>query len=294
MSSLRKAASITRRAHKERAQPSERKHLGLLEKKKDYRQRAANYKKKQRALDILKRKAAFRNPDEFYFGMINSRTRDGVHVGRPAAQRAKKEYTHDELKLFKIQDGGYVGYQRNVNRSKLEKMKAGLHFVEGHADDEDDDDDEGEGQYEDETGEGDDGGDGDKSDGDNGKSERRLPRGKHTVFVDTEEEAAEFDPAEYFDTPKELLHRRFNRPRKAMLESGDVPIPEPDTLQKAAVSRSRHYELLVSRQAREENLLQMQMELDKHKQLMGKGAKKKVGTDKNGRPIYKWKAERKR
>lgn len=28
----------------------------------------------------LKEKAALRNPDEFYFGMINSKTRNGVHV----------------------------------------------------------------------------------------------------------------------------------------------------------------------------------------------------------------------
>ncbi|TYG90328.1 hypothetical protein ES288_A12G172800v1 [Gossypium darwinii] len=45
--------AISRRAHKERAQPSSRKNIGFLEKHKDYVK--------------LKEKAAFRNPDEFHF-----------------------------------------------------------------------------------------------------------------------------------------------------------------------------------------------------------------------------------
>lgn len=36
----------------------------------------------------LRQKAAFRNPDEFYFAMEKARTRDGVHVGRRALPEA--------------------------------------------------------------------------------------------------------------------------------------------------------------------------------------------------------------
>jgi hypothetical protein len=42
----------------------------------------------------------------------------------------------------------------------------------------------------------------------------------HKVFLDSAEEARAFDPAEYFDCPRELLGRASNRPRRAQLEGG--------------------------------------------------------------------------
>ncbi|KAH7545986.1 hypothetical protein FEM48_Zijuj01G0152400 [Ziziphus jujuba var. spinosa] len=70
MSSLRNA--VSRRAHKERPQPQERKRFGLLEKRKDYVEHAKAFHKKEEAIRRLKEKAAFRNPDEFYFKMIKT------------------------------------------------------------------------------------------------------------------------------------------------------------------------------------------------------------------------------
>jgi hypothetical protein len=55
---------------------------GLLEKHKDYVLRARDYHRKQDRLTKLKRKAAFRNPDEFYFAMHSSKTKAGVHEVR--------------------------------------------------------------------------------------------------------------------------------------------------------------------------------------------------------------------
>ncbi|KAI7999342.1 putative U3 small nucleolar RNA-associated protein 11, partial [Camellia lanceoleosa] len=49
-------------------------------------------------------KAAFRNPDEFYFKMIKTKTVDGVH--KPESQANK--YTQEELMLMKTQDIGYL------------------------------------------------------------------------------------------------------------------------------------------------------------------------------------------
>ena len=71
MSSLRNA--VKRRTHKERSQPAERRKFGLLEKKKDYVLRARDFHKKEEALKVLRKKAANRNPDEFYFAMQKQR-----------------------------------------------------------------------------------------------------------------------------------------------------------------------------------------------------------------------------
>ena len=67
MSALRNA--VKRKTHKERSQPGERRKFGLLEKKKDYVLRARDFHKKEDAIKVLKTKAAYKNPDEFYFGM---------------------------------------------------------------------------------------------------------------------------------------------------------------------------------------------------------------------------------
>ncbi|KAM0309542.1 hypothetical protein ACHAPQ_012566, partial [Fusarium lateritium] len=80
MSSMRNA--VARRPHRERAQPLERRRLGLLEKHKDYSLRAKDFNKKKKQLKNLRDKASERNEDEFYFGMMSrngpgSRIQDG-------------------------------------------------------------------------------------------------------------------------------------------------------------------------------------------------------------------------
>lgn len=61
--------------HSERAQPTHRKKLGLLEKHADYVKRARDFHSKEDRIQKLREKAAMRNKDEFYFGMINSKTK---------------------------------------------------------------------------------------------------------------------------------------------------------------------------------------------------------------------------
>ncbi|RAL51876.1 unnamed protein product [Cuscuta campestris] len=123
MSSFKNA--IPRRAHKERAQPASRKKFGLLEKKKDYVKRAQAYHKKEETLQKLKEKAAFRNPDEFYFGMITAKTVDGVH--KPASEVNK--YTNEELMLMKTQDINYIMQKLQTEKKKTEKLTAVLHSL---------------------------------------------------------------------------------------------------------------------------------------------------------------------
>eukprot|EP00250_Pteridium_aquilinum_P006145 c16119_g1_i1 orf=236-934(+) len=121
MSSLRNA--VRRREHKERSQPSVRQKYGLLEKHKDYVLRARDFHRKEDAIKKLKEKAATRNPDEFYFKMINSKTIDGVH--RP--QTTDQKYTQEELLLMKTQDIGYVLCKAQSEQKKVERLQAALH-----------------------------------------------------------------------------------------------------------------------------------------------------------------------
>lgn len=105
-SSLRN--SIHRRNHKERSQLSHRTRLGILEKHKDYVQRARDYHSKHDRLTRLKQKAAERNKDEFYFSMTRERTTGGVHI----KDRGNEALPVDIVKVLKTQDENYVRTMR--------------------------------------------------------------------------------------------------------------------------------------------------------------------------------------
>lgn len=66
---------VETRAHQERSQPKARKKFGLLEKAQDYKKRAAAHHRKEKRIQSMKLKAEFKNPDEFYFGMVNAQTK---------------------------------------------------------------------------------------------------------------------------------------------------------------------------------------------------------------------------
>jgi U3 small nucleolar RNA-associated protein 11 len=122
-STLRNA--VKRITHKERSQPAARvKRFGLLEKHKDYVIRAKDYHKKKDYLKILKKKAANRNPDEFYFKMNNSFTSKGVH-------KEKRDGTLDiaTVKLLKTQDAGYINLKKSIDDKKVKKLKDNLHMI---------------------------------------------------------------------------------------------------------------------------------------------------------------------
>ncbi|KAJ1536811.1 UTP11-like, U3 small nucleolar ribonucleoprotein, partial [Cladochytrium tenue] len=265
------ALSQTRRAHKERAQPLSRRRFGLLEKKKDYQQRSADYKSKQRQLKAMRGRAVARNPDEFYFGMIKSQTVEGVH--KVLKERAEKVLDDDQRRLFRTQDQGYVAYKRSTNKAGLERIKESLHFVDAAV-----------------SGEASEGND-DSDDEDNAKAntlkaKKAAGAPTHVIFVDDEEEgmqflffraillmcaippARSFDPAKHFDTPAELLHRRFNRPRTAQLESETADLADRKTLKKLQAKKVSLLRELASRQKREAKLRKMQIEFDLRKQLL--------------------------
>jgi U3 small nucleolar RNA-associated protein 11 len=64
---------IPKRKYRERSQLENRKRLGLLEKKSDYKIRAEDYHKKEKRFKKIKEDIRTKNPDEFYFKMANSK-----------------------------------------------------------------------------------------------------------------------------------------------------------------------------------------------------------------------------
>ncbi|XP_073067215.1 probable U3 small nucleolar RNA-associated protein 11 [Primulina eburnea] len=131
MSSLRNA--IPRKAHKERAQPHLRRKFGLLETHKDYVIRARAYHQKEHTLLKLKEKAALRNPDEFYFKMIKTKTVGGVHKPDQAIK-----YTNEELMLMKTQDIGYILQKLQIEKKmfyfrKIERLNGMLHSLDNQS-----------------------------------------------------------------------------------------------------------------------------------------------------------------
>lgn len=151
--------AVQRRSHRERGQLKEREKLGLLEKSKDYKLRAADHKKKQAVLKSLKNKAAERNEDEFYFGMLSrgkfsaDKLAGGKKwTGTVAGDRGNKALDMDTVRLLKTQDLGYLRTMRNVVAKEVKELEekaviagafAGIDTNE-ESDDEDDFDSEDE------------------------------------------------------------------------------------------------------------------------------------------------------
>ncbi|XP_027175791.1 probable U3 small nucleolar RNA-associated protein 11 [Coffea eugenioides] len=229
MSSLRNA--LPRRAHKERAQPEVRKKFGLLEKHKDYVVRAKAYHKKEQALQKLKEKAAFRNPDEFYFKMVKTRTVGGVHRTESEANK----YTLEELLLMKTQDMGYIMQKIQSEKKKIEKHAAILHSLDN-----------------------------------------RSSKG-HVYYAEDREEANELQL-------KKSAHTQV---------SIDENLPD-HVKRKTAAS----YRELEARKSRVNDLEKLYMDMALKKELQKKGRKRKLREDEivcpTSKPVYKWRAERKR
>ncbi|KAG6023129.1 Small subunit (SSU) processome component [Claviceps sp. Clav32 group G5] len=149
MSSMRNA--VARRPHRERAQPLERRRLGLLEKHKDYTLRAKDFGKKKAQLKSLRQKAADRNEDEFYFGMMSrkgpgSRIQNGKRWdGTVEGDRGNKALSVETVRLLKTQDIGYIRTMRQVLVKEIARLEQQVVLTRGldRLDDDDDDDEDG-------------------------------------------------------------------------------------------------------------------------------------------------------
>ncbi|KAG9187968.1 hypothetical protein G6011_01891 [Alternaria panax] len=200
MSSMRNA--VQRRNHKERAQPVEREKWGLLEKRKDYKLRAADHKQKKAKLKILSEKARDRNPDEFSFKMMSSQV---DRSGKRVADRGNKALSMEVVKLLKTQDAGYIRTMLQQTRKEREEVEQRLIMEEA----------------------------GDVCAVRDGE---RARHGKHRVFVENEEEQDEFEPDTWFGRGEDIPSRNES-PTFGDLqdesEDDEAPVQQrPNTLSK--------------------------------------------------------------
>ena len=191
MSSLNKA-SKSQKTHRERHQPSERSHLGLLEKKKDYKLRAKDYNEKKAVLKHLRKKALNKNPDEFYFHMINAQVVDGAHKDLLSKKRSKNNQgqNQEKIKLLQTQDYKYVSNKRLSEQRKIEKLRATLHLLDD------------------------------------------KPANTHTIFVESDQEKRELDLATHFDTAPQMLGRTSHRPKMETLAKETMEDIDEESVQK--------------------------------------------------------------
>ncbi len=126
MSSFKKREKVLKRTHRERGQLHSRRSLGILEKHKDYVVRAKSYQKKKKALKALHEKARNRNPDEFYYKMVNTSLKEGKHI----VEQEEEECTNDQLTLLKTRDLKYIQMKVASERNKVERLTGSLHLTE--------------------------------------------------------------------------------------------------------------------------------------------------------------------
>jgi len=299
MSSLRNA--VKRITHKERQQPQARAHLGFLEKKQDYRVRAKDYHRKEQRIQHMREQASFRNPDEFYFGMTRSQVNAESGKHEKTKQAKQREFEQqvglETVRIMKDQDLGFIRMQRQKDLAQVEKMQSSLHRLDEAVDDD----------------------------------TRSNKKRKHTIFVETQQEADTFDVAKHFDTVEEMAGRAYNRRRIADLhksaleqveheyEDDNNQDPSQDTsnsktktvtkqqlataskrAKKAskaiAKARKQSYKLLEARKLRIKAMERAEAHLVTEKLVQSKGAqRRKIAPAKDGQPAqYKWRRKRNR
>ncbi|PQE15974.1 hypothetical protein CJF31_00008573 [Rutstroemia sp. NJR-2017a BVV2] len=92
----------------------------------DYSARARDFNNKKAKLKALKQKVLDKNPDEFYFGMVNKKgpSRTGKnYTGNVNGDRGNQVLGQDAVRLFKTQDLGYVRTMRNKTLKEVEELE---------------------------------------------------------------------------------------------------------------------------------------------------------------------------
>ena len=292
MSSLRNA--VKRVTHKERSQPQARSHLGILEKKSDFIERAKNYHIKTKTLQNLRTKASQKNPDEFYFGMIHSKVNSNTGKHEKTLEARHKELEHligdEAVRIMKDQDLSYIRMQIQKDQKKEQKLHSSLHYLISDPSTATS-----------------------SSTSRNDRMKQTFRKNKHTVFVNDETQMKNFDIATHFDTVPEIAERAFNRPRiKTLLRQQQQELANSSMeraltekqqkkqnklnkkfAKRIAKARLASYHELEARQTRKSMLQKAEAHLVTEKLIHSKGRKRKIKEAENGNPaVYKWRRKR--
>ncbi|CAH7675478.1 Utp11 protein-domain-containing protein [Phakopsora pachyrhizi] len=260
---------VQKRQHRERSQPANRQRMGLLEKHKDYSLRARDYHSKQDRIKRLRQKASMKNPDEFYFEMINGRTdpSTGIHL----KSRGNRALENDLVKILKTQDFNYVKTCRAIEEKIVGKLKQRLGSIVNEAGDETGDERQKESKLKlrhkisrlvhiqlSATSACSTICDSDNEDGD----ERRAPIPKKTIFVDSVEKLKSYisKPSNSKNPPK---------PKEAKSDQD----PQAEIQEKYVESLIKQFKFRLKRLR---TLQTAERELELTRQLMSKGTKKLI------------------
>lgn len=99
--------------------------------------RAKDFNKKKATLKSLRQKAADRNEDEFYFGMMSrkgagSRIKDGRSwTGTIEGDRGNTNLDVDTVRLLKTQDMGYIRTMRQVAAKQVAQLEEQVVITKG-------------------------------------------------------------------------------------------------------------------------------------------------------------------
>ncbi|CAH8606897.1 unnamed protein product [Heterobilharzia americana] len=116
------------RIHKERSQPQHRRHLGILPKRQDFRQRARDKELKSAKIKELKSKALEKNTDEFYFNMCNSRfDAEKGHIPLDV----EKTYSDCDIKSSFSKNITRLQYELQKEMSKIRQLESKTNLLQG-------------------------------------------------------------------------------------------------------------------------------------------------------------------